>query len=254
MESIFMKIRESDLSSFMRETLDVNGYKKSDITNLRTNPFYYDSAKAESPIEQILGGHIDLHLGYRTFILQQQTIDNKRPDFVLGNGQYNIIVECDGKEFHNSDMDLKRDLEILKHNSDIKKIYRLPGTLIYNYPRLILSILAIENPPLFRLDCGSYYKLMTMDMLNRYAKIYSIETDYPSSNNQDYQTVLITVTEIPKTKVEEANALSDDLKVDFCCDCYGDDNCNCFDNVLQRRLKREGLLVKKDYHYRKLIS
>lgn len=112
---------------------------KKILTDKRIFDFLTPFEKLESPIEERWINHVMKYLKKGTEVISQYPVStisgNFRIDFVLKNGDYLIGIECDGQEHHSDPKDTFydewRDVLILM-SSDVKTIYRIKGTDIYN--------------------------------------------------------------------------------------------------------------------------
>ena len=80
-----------------------------------------------------------------------ETIGGKfRADFLVANKSRFIIIECDGKDYHDRDRDEWRDAMILG-TGKIDAVYRLRGRDIWYHRDELFFILANWEPAIFRL-------------------------------------------------------------------------------------------------------
>ena len=108
----------------------------------------YDYAKTESPIERFLLNHIIKFLSIDTKVEVQYPIEtlsgNFRADIALIRKDKIIILECDGKEHHTSEIDDWYDewrdtLILVQRKANV--IYRIKGKDIYNNIYSVFSII-----------------------------------------------------------------------------------------------------------------
>ena len=94
----------------------------------------------ESPIESRLCWQLrKLGIEYDT----QKWVGNRRLDIVIGK----VNVECDGKNFHNEQTDLRRDIEVLRNGF---RVIRVAGREIMRNPKRVawvIGLIADENLP-----------------------------------------------------------------------------------------------------------
>ncbi len=87
----------------------------------------------ESPIESKLCWQLrQLGIEYET----QKEVGNRRLDIVIGK----INIECDGKEFHCEETDLRRDIEVSKNGY---KIVRVMGREIFRNPKRVAWVIGL---------------------------------------------------------------------------------------------------------------
>lgn len=136
--------------------------------------------KSESPIEEAVKECLDrVGVKYR----QQEPIGPFRADFFLP--EVNVVLECDGKAFHDGVYDGKRDAYMREHGY---RIFRIQGSEINHSPmRTVLRVLGDitgnsgysniiprigygptkfcegENP-----NCPDCYAIKQMDRRNKY--------------------------------------------------------------------------------------
>lgn len=115
----------------------------------------------ESPIEEIL---LDWLNRYQIYPEIQYEVGHYRADFYLED--LNLVIEADGREYHSSSDQIRRDGERDKYMKDRGyTVLRIPGWLIKNKPydavKMVLDI---------------YYPRKNIDMVS-YGEI-PIEKDY----------------------------------------------------------------------------
>lgn len=112
--------------------------------------FYFDSP-CDSPIEDIFAGHCLKHLRGDISVDRQVEVDTEhgrfRIDFVLTAGEKRIVVECDGRDFHNSFRDEFRDAILLGEGFDTT--YHFRGCDLTYYPDDCVWLMSVLNPELF---------------------------------------------------------------------------------------------------------
>lgn len=102
----------------------------------------------ESPIEDILAWHLVKYLHNETVLTPQVPIGDFRVDFLIERSGRRVVIECDGKDYHNYERDRRRDFQILSR-SDVDVIYRFKGADIHFGVEHLLFHLSEQEPQIF---------------------------------------------------------------------------------------------------------
>ena len=110
----------------------------------------------ESPIEEIVFERLFKYKNENTDLIPQRTIKTIsgkfRPDIILKLNEKEIVIECDGEEYHQNEYyDEWRDSMILV-SSNIQSIFRLRGKYIYTDLQDIIYFIAQKEPDFFNQD------------------------------------------------------------------------------------------------------
>lgn len=110
----------------------------------------------ESPIEEIVFERLHKYKNDNAVLIPQKTIKtisgNFRPDIILKINDKQIVIECDGKEFHKDKYyDEWRDSMILV-SSEVQSIFRLRGKDIYTDLDDIIFYIAQKERDFFNQD------------------------------------------------------------------------------------------------------
>ncbi len=140
------------------------------LATLFNRSHFYDYAKTESPIERFVIDHIIKFLSPDTQIEVQYPVKtisgNFRSDIALIKGDKIILLECDGKEHHTSEMDNWydewRDALILVQKK-VSAVYRIKGRDIFNNIYHVFSIINYFDNDFFDFDTISRLPRIEID-------------------------------------------------------------------------------------------
>ena len=89
--------------------------------------------KYESPIEEMIGRRLEKRLlpavEWSTQVKVEPGRERYRADFLLKHQSRTVVIECDGREFHDFNEDKSRDIAMLDHSVD--DVIRLNGPDIF---------------------------------------------------------------------------------------------------------------------------
>jgi len=104
--------------------------------------------QCESPIEAIFLTRISPLVGIGVDGLAQFAIRKRRVDFYFRCKNCNIVIECDGKEFHDYREDMARDIELFK-SGEVDQIVCLRGADIRFQIDNCIEFLKKMSAPIF---------------------------------------------------------------------------------------------------------
>lgn len=121
-----------------------------DLSNFKLKK-RFDYSKLESPIEKMMAESLESYLDLSSCeIILQHKVLKYRLDIVIDSEEYGkILIECDGKEFHDHAKDLHRDLNILE-DGEILGIFRFNGSDINKHLIDCLYSIYTIYPKLFK--------------------------------------------------------------------------------------------------------
>lgn len=106
----------------------------------------------ESPIEAIFYYSIINQLNDNVQVKLQDKFGKYRADVSFSVGRYKLIVELDGKAYHEESRDIVRDKYIME-NFGVNKIVRFSGYSVNNQMDFILKSICYIEPLLFKTNC-----------------------------------------------------------------------------------------------------
>lgn len=105
----------------------------------------------DSPIEEILAWHLSKYIRQDVSLEKQVEFITEhgvlRVDFLLSNDERKIVIECDGRDFHEPLRDEIRDA-ILLGEGHVDTIYHFRGCDITHYPVDCVRLISILDPNL----------------------------------------------------------------------------------------------------------
>lgn len=106
---------------------------------------FYDKSLCHSPIEQLFWHHVQKTRLMCSHSKAQKEFGRFRVDAAFEIDGRTIIVELDGKRFHDQERDWHRDTELL-HVHGCDEIIRIPGSAIWHFPRATFRVLQEWHP------------------------------------------------------------------------------------------------------------